>query len=50
MSLIKEENEKRRDYVLQKDKKTKSTATFVLIVLILLVVAVIISGFIFKWF
>lgn len=50
MSLLKEKHEKRRNYILQKDKKTKSTAAFIFIVLLLLTLAVIISGFVFKWF
>ena len=50
MSIIKEENEKREDYILQKDKTTKSTSTFVIIVLVVLVLAVILSGLVFKWF
>ena len=50
MSLIKEDNEDRKNYILQKDKTTKLTSGFVVIVLILLVVGVIISGLIFKWF
>ncbi|WAC03265.1 hypothetical protein N7U66_06760 [Lacinutrix neustonica] len=48
--MIKEEDEKTRDYILQKDKTTKSVSTFVIVALILLVAAVVISGFVFKWF
>lgn len=50
MSLIKDKNEDRKDYILQKDKTTKLTSSFVAIILLLLVVAVLISGFFFKWF
>ncbi|AEH01737.1 hypothetical protein [Lacinutrix sp. 5H-3-7-4] len=50
MSLIKDEDEKRNDYILQKDKTTKSVSTFVIIALIVLVVGVVASGLIFKWF
>lgn len=50
MSLIKDEDEDRRDYILQKDKTTKRTAGFVAAMLILLTAAVIISGLVFKWF
>jgi len=50
MSLIKDEDEKRRDYILQKDKTTKSVSTFVIIALVILVIAVIASGLFFKWY
>ncbi|WGD35048.1 hypothetical protein [Olleya sp. YS] len=50
MSLIKDEDEKRRDYILQKDKTTKRTGGFVAVMLIILTSAVIISGLVFKWF
>ena len=50
MSLIKDKNEDRKDYILQKDKTTKFTGTFVAITLAILVLAVVISGFYFKWF
>ncbi|WP_170234422.1 MULTISPECIES: hypothetical protein [Bizionia] len=50
MSLIKKGNNKRRNYILKKDNKTKATVAFIFIVLILLIVAVVISGFVFKWF
>lgn len=48
--MIKDEDEKTNDYILQKDKTTKSVSTFVIAALILLVAAVVISGFVFKWF
>jgi len=50
MGLIKEEDEKRGNYILQKDKTTKGVATFVIIALVILVIAVIASGMFFKWF
>ncbi|WP_179336240.1 hypothetical protein [Winogradskyella costae] len=50
MKFVKEEEEKRRDYVFQKDAKTKFGAWFIIIVLIILVAAVAISGIHFKWF
>lgn len=50
MSLIKDEDEKTRDYILQKDKTTKSTTLIVAIVLIILIVAVVLSGLYFEWF
>lgn len=43
MKLIKEEEEKRRDYIFQKDKKTIWTARFIVIVLVVLIVAVFAS-------
>lgn len=50
MSLIKEENEKTEDYILQKDATTKSTTTVIVVVLVILIIGVIISGFYFEWF
>ena len=50
MSLIKDENEERRDYILQKDKTTKGVSAFIIIALVILVIAVIASGLFFKWF
>ena len=50
MSLIKEENEERENYILQKDKTTKSVSAFVIIALVVMVIAVIASGLFFKWF
>lgn len=50
MNFIKEEDEKTRDYIFQKDATTKSTTFFVAIALIILIIAVIGSGFYFEWF
>ncbi len=50
MPIIKEENEKTEDFILQKDSKTIFTSTFVVIVLVLLVIAVIASGLYFEWY
>lgn len=50
MKFVKEDEENRRDYILQKDKKTVNISRFVIIVLILLVVCVIVSGLFFEWF
>ncbi len=48
MKFIKDENEKRRDYILQKDEKTKKMSLFIITVLSILVLAVIISGIYFS--
>lgn len=50
MKFVKETDEERRDYILQKDAKTKFGAAFIITVLIILVVAVGISGIYFKWY
>lgn len=50
MKFVKEDEEKRRDYIFQKDEKTKKTATFVIIALIILIIAVVASGIHFEYF
>ena len=50
MKFVKEEEEERRDYILQKDAKTKFGARFIIIVLIILVLAVVASGIHFEWY
>lgn len=50
MPIIKDENDKTRNYIFQKDSKTIFTTTFIIIVLALLVIGVIVSGFYFEWF
>lgn len=50
MPFIKEEEEKTRDYIFQKDSKTMFTTTFVIIMLIILVIGVVVSGLYFEWF
>lgn len=47
MKFIKDDDEKRRDYILQKDKKTKGMSAFVVFVLVLLVIGVVASGIYF---
>ncbi|WP_169338365.1 hypothetical protein [Psychroserpens burtonensis] len=48
MKFIKKEDEKSRDYLLQKDDTTKTMSTFVIVVLIVLVIAVVASGVYFM--
>ncbi|MEZ4803406.1 MAG: hypothetical protein R2797_11595 [Gelidibacter sp.] len=50
MPFIKEENQKTRKYIFQKDTKTLTTTAFIVIVLLLLILGVIASGLYFKWF
>lgn len=50
MPIIKDENDKTRNFIFQKDSKTIFTTTFIIIVLIILVIGVVISGFYFEWF
>ena len=50
MKFVKEEDEERRDYILQKDAKTKFGAKFIILILIILVVAVVTSGIHVEWY
>ncbi|WP_162897369.1 MULTISPECIES: hypothetical protein [Aquimarina] len=50
MKFIKEEEENRRDYIFQKNKKTITGAKFIVIVLALLIVGVIASGIFLEYF
>jgi len=50
MKFVKEEDEERRDYILQKDAKTKFGAKFIILILIILVGAVVASGIHFEWY
>ena len=43
MKFVKENEEKRRDYIFKKDKKTVFGARFIIAILILLVIAVAIT-------
>ncbi|WP_299212212.1 hypothetical protein [uncultured Dokdonia sp.] len=45
MKFVKEEEEDRDDYILQKNKLTTNTAKFIIGVLIALAIAVIATGF-----
>jgi hypothetical protein len=49
MKFIKDNDEERRDYILQKDEKTKGMSTFIIIILILLIIGVIASGAYFTY-
>ncbi|SHG42271.1 hypothetical protein [Winogradskyella jejuensis] len=48
MKFIKDKEERRRDYIFQKDRLTKNTAKFVAVTLIVLVCAVAVSGIYFE--
>ncbi len=49
MKFIKEKEEKRRDYIFQKNKKTKLGARFIAWVLVVLVAAVVVSGVLLEY-
>ncbi|GAA0715434.1 hypothetical protein [Aquimarina litoralis] len=49
MKFIKDENEERRDYIFQKNKKTKLGAKFILLVLAFLIVGVVASGIFLEY-
>jgi len=46
MSLIKDKDEKRKDYIFKKDKITKNGAKIIVIVLVVCIIAFIVSGII----
>lgn len=48
MKFVKEEDEERRDYILQKDRKTKFTARFTGIVLAILILGLVASYYFFS--
>ncbi|WP_378175463.1 hypothetical protein [Aquimarina sp. SS2-1] len=50
MKFVKEEDENRRDYIFQKNSKTKVGAKFIVIVLALLVIGVVVSGLFLGYF
>ncbi|UOB16717.1 hypothetical protein [Abyssalbus ytuae] len=48
MKIIKEEEEKTNEYILQKNTKTKVAITFILIILVLLILGIIVSALFFE--
>ncbi len=50
MKFVKEEDEQRKDYIFQKNKKTKVGTKFIVLVLILLIIGVIASGVFLEFF
>lgn len=50
MNFIKEEDEKRNDYILQKDKTTKGVTKFVILALAICIIGVVASGLYFNGF
>ena len=50
MSIVKDENSNKEDYLFQDNKKTKTGASIIIAALIILVVAVLLSGFYFEWY
>ncbi len=50
MKFVKEEDEQRRDYIFQKNTKTKFGTKFIVLILILLVIGVVASGVFFELF
>ncbi len=49
MKFVKEEDEKRKDFIFQKNTKTKFGAKFVILVLIILIAVVVASGMFFEF-
>ncbi|MBQ4820538.1 hypothetical protein [Aquimarina sp. MMG016] len=50
MKFVKEDDEQRRDYIFQKNTKTKLGAKFIIIVLALLIAGVVVSGMFLGYF
>ncbi len=50
MKFVKEEEEERKDYIFQKNQKTKFGAKFIIIILVLLIVGVVVSGLFLDYF
>ncbi len=50
MKFVKDEDEERRDYIFQKNSKTKKGAKFIILVLFLLIIGVIASGIFLGYF
>ncbi|MFD2791068.1 hypothetical protein KCTC52924_01728 [Arenibacter antarcticus] len=46
--LLKNQNDPTRNYILQKNKKTKIGASIITVILVLILVGIIITGFIFD--
>ncbi|GGX33505.1 hypothetical protein [Aquimarina muelleri] len=50
MKFVKEENEERRDYIFQKNTKTRIGTRLIVVILILLIIAVAVSGIFLELF
>ncbi len=48
MKFVKDEDENRNDYILQKDETTTKTSVFVIVMVVLLILGVVASGIYFA--